>query len=165
MLTITIPSNNVEARRYVIQTVFKNFLGLDCSIKDESSNTTIIRWDDKSIIFKDVFWNAGGISISNLPNVVYSRNVFVSEEDIPILYGDSSLNVDDNIIECGIDFFASIFFMLSRWEEYEVRERWNRPVPSILSVNVVTCTLPTSLISSSVTPRTSLLPRMVRPAS
>lgn len=123
MLTITIPSNNVEARRYVIQTVFKNFLGLDCSIKDESSNTTIIRWDDKSIIFKDVFWNAGGISISNLPNVVYSRNVFVSEEDIPILYGDSSLNVDDNIIECGIDFFASIFFMLSRWEEYEVRER------------------------------------------
>ena len=70
----------------------------------------------------------GGISVDNLPVVKYAKNEFTPEPDIPVLYGDGIFVKDESHIDCGIDVFASIFFMLTRWEEYVIkrRDKWNR---------------------------------------
>lgn len=46
----------------------------------------------------------------------------------PVLYGDFYLKKKDREWETGADWFASAFFMASRWEEYAVAERdpWGR---------------------------------------
>lgn len=46
---------------------------------------------------------------------------------ITIIYGEDKLIIDRNskTIVCGIDIFASSFFMLTRWEEYVNKKRDN----------------------------------------
>ncbi len=69
---------------------------------------------------------------------MFSKNDFIVEKDIPIIYGTDKLEITEqnqNIITCGIDIFASSFFMLTRWEEYvnKNRDRHNR-FPAIESL-------------------------------
>ena len=124
MIHILIPNNNTEERTYVSKVVFEEILGIEYEIKpDLSLNSTLLEWDNKTIIFKDDFWNKGGIGVQNLPQVKYSTNTFTVEPDIPILYGDETIKIGENNIECGVDIFASIFFMLTRWEEHVVENR------------------------------------------
>lgn len=111
MIHILIPNNNTEERTYVSKVVFEEILGIEYEIKpDLSLNSTLLEWDNKTIIFKDDFWNKGGIGVQNLPQVKYSTNTFTVEPDIPILYGDETIKIGENNIECGVDIFASIFF-------------------------------------------------------
>lgn len=123
MISITVPSGSFEERNYVARIVFDCFLGLDYVVKAESCDATVIKWDDKSICLNDAFWNLGGPSRENLPNVKFSKNEFTPEKDIPILYGNDSICQNNNRLDCGIDIFASIYFMLSRWEEHLVKSR------------------------------------------
>ncbi len=48
---------------------------------------------------------------------------FSYETDIPILYGRDLWQVDERTIRCGLDLFASAFYMLTRWEEHVKGER------------------------------------------
>ena len=40
-----------------------------------------------------------------------------------MLFGTGDLEMRDDSIICGSDLFAGAFFMLTRWEEYVVKER------------------------------------------
>lgn len=128
MINITTPSNHIEERNYVIKTVFDSFLGLEYDLKYEATNSTILSWDNKSISFRETFWDNGGTCYQNLPKVIYLNNRFIVEDTIPVLYGDDFLQIENNHIDCGIDVFSSIFFMLTRWEESVVtnRDKHNR---------------------------------------
>jgi hypothetical protein len=44
-------------------------------------------------------------------------------DELPIIYGRNLLIQDNNEIICGLDIFASSFFMLTRWEEYFIKEK------------------------------------------
>ena len=60
--------------------------------------------------------NSFGLSALFSPVVT---NNFIIEKDIPIIFGNKILNIKNSkLIICGLDIFASIFFMISRWEEY-----------------------------------------------
>lgn len=123
-IEIRIPANNIEERRYIINCIFRNFLGLQVEIIiDEQSQGYMITFSDKMLIVTDAFFNKyprllAYLSENNLPSVGWAVNQFIVEKDIPIIYGTDELVISEDKIVCGIDIFASSFFMLTRWEEY-----------------------------------------------
>lgn len=101
MIKITIPSNNIAERKYILDVVFDEFLGLEYKITEDKNckEWKIILANDKILIIKDTFFN-------NYPNDLE----YLKIENIP-----------DTIEE--LDIFAASFFMLVRWEEYVNKNR------------------------------------------
>ena len=141
MIKIFIPDNNIEERKYIINTIFKELLGLEYTIDIGSKDYKIVLDNSKELIFKDAFFNQFStnldyLKIENIPkNIKFISNKFLVEDNIPIIYGDDTLDIRDKSITCGIDIFASSFFMLTRWEEYvnKTRDTHNR-FPAIESL-------------------------------
>lgn len=131
MIKIYIPPDNINERKYILSVFFNEFLGLEYEIYESDKNCSwkICLENDNMIIFKDAFFckfqrDLEYLSLENIPIYLeYIKNQFVPEDDIPVLFGSSNLYISDNQIECGIDVFASSFFMLARWEEYVNRKR------------------------------------------
>lgn len=136
MLKITISNNNIEERKYIINLFFNEFLGLEYQIteSDICKNWEIELLNGNKLIFEDHFFNnylqdLEYLSIENIPSKVeFVRNEFIIEENIPAIYGNNKFEKSENKIICGIDIFASSFFMLTRWEEYvnKKRDKLNR---------------------------------------
>lgn len=134
MICIKIPQNNIQERMYIIGVMFNEFLGLDYQIEVsiDESNYSIELANGNKLIFEDHFFNKFPnnleyLNYKNLPlHVMYFHNQFIPERDIPILYGQSKLEINNEkftTIVCGIDIFAASFFMLTRWEEYINKKR------------------------------------------
>ncbi len=131
MINIKIPNNNLEERTYIIDTIFKEFLGLEysTSIDKEAINWEMTLQNGKKLSFEDHFFNKYPSSLEYLKiesfpsQVVFEKNRFIIEKDIPVLYGTGKLKETGNGFICGIDIFASSFFMITRWEEYVNKNR------------------------------------------
>lgn len=124
-MKILIPKNFEKERTYIVNTIISDFLGLNFDLEiSDIDNYKILLSNGKIIVINDTFW--GNISnktsflhFENIPaSIKFTSNHFLTENDIPIIYGNEKIEVTDNQIYCGIDIFASSFFMLSRWEEY-----------------------------------------------
>ncbi|MDK2886982.1 MAG: hypothetical protein PWP54_1562 [Thermosipho sp. (in: thermotogales)] len=132
MLRITVPENNLQERKYIIDIVFSEFLGLEYElfIKENEKNWNIELENGTKLVVEDHFFNKYQekleyLKISALPKKVeFTKNQFIIEDDIPIIYGASApVKITKSSIICPIDIFASSFFMLTRWEEYVNKER------------------------------------------
>ncbi len=126
-MIIKIPDNNAAERNYIIDIIFNEFLETDYKI--ETSNRDfyeIITSENKSIVIKDGFFEQFQEPLSylktcNIPQkICFSENQFTVEADIPVIFGTPDVQIVENKIICGIDIFASSFFMLTRWEEYVI---------------------------------------------
>jgi len=136
MLTIKISPQYYQEKSYVISILFEEILGIDYKIETAADQKDyLIIFDDKKLIIEDHFFtkfsgDLSYLSISNVPKrIVYGKNPFTSEKDIPIIFGSDKFIYDDpNLITCGIDIFSSAFFLLTRWEEYVslVRDKFER---------------------------------------
>ncbi|MCF8381822.1 MAG: polysaccharide deacetylase family protein [Bacteroidales bacterium] len=135
MLIIKIPNNNIHEREYIIQLLFSEFLGLQYSliISDTELNYSI-SFEGSELCIKDGFFGyyqdaSSYLEVAALPQkIIFAKNEFTIENNIPIIYGTDELQVFKNKIICGIDIFASSFFLLTRWEEYinKVRDSFVR---------------------------------------
>lgn len=131
MITIRIPNNHIQERSYIIQVLFGEFLGLKHEINTKKEeNYEIILENGYKLIIRDAFFSLFSedgleyLTPKNIPtNVIFVKNQFTPGENIPVLYGSEELSVSPEQIICGIDLFASSFFMLTRWEEYVNKER------------------------------------------
>jgi hypothetical protein len=137
MISVKIPNNNINERKYIIDIIFKEFLGLDYYVEIGSQNYEIILENGNTLIIEDHFFNnfpndLEYLKEENIPkSVEFAKNDFIVENNIPIIYGNHILKTNNQklkTITCGIDIFASSFFMLTRWEEYvnKTRDNHNR---------------------------------------
>ena len=99
MIVISVPNNNLSERKYIIDTIFNEFLDLEYSLEIGSVDYEIILPNQKKLTVKDTFFNK------------YPKDLeYLKAENIP-----------KSIRE--LDSFATCFFMLSRWEEYVNKSR------------------------------------------
>ena len=137
MIKIYIPNNNIPERKYIIDIIFREFLGLDFKLIINNGELKINDWiieleNGYKLIVEDHFFNKFPNDLEylkeeNIPKIIeFGENDFIVEDDIPIIYGTNTLITNNqSTIICGIDIFASSFFMLTRWEEYVNKNRDN----------------------------------------
>ena len=134
-IIIKIPIDNKEERKYIVDILLNEFLGLKYKFKFEKiiQNYEILLENGNKLIIEDHFFSQFPKDLEyldekNIPlKVEFSKNEFIVGNDIPIIYGTDLVKVksegDKKVINCGIDIFASSFFMLTRWEEYVNKTR------------------------------------------
>lgn len=122
-LIISIPSNNINERQYIISVLLEDMLNINYRIViDDNADCTSLYFGDKIFIIQDYLWNNNKLEMSyfqieNIPNIIHlaSSNHI---KGLPIIYGADYYDEKAQTIICGIDIFASAFFCLTRWEEF-----------------------------------------------
>lgn len=129
MLKIVIPTFFVPEKKYVFDILIREFLGLDFEIEESDKVVGYEIWlGKKKIKVEDAFFcnckEEQYLSIDNIPREI-SRftNSKYGVYDMPVLYGEPDIIDDEGEITCKVDIIASSFFMLSRWEEFVIKER------------------------------------------
>jgi L,D-peptidoglycan transpeptidase YkuD (ErfK/YbiS/YcfS/YnhG family) len=131
MLNITIPNNNIAERKYILNIFFTEFLDLDFKFKEDTTCTfwKISLENGSMLIFEDHFFihhtkNFDYLHTNSIPKLILlATNEYILQSNIPVIYGNSICKTEKMNIHCGIDIFASAFFMLTRWEEYVNKKR------------------------------------------
>jgi len=135
MLNVIIPDNNIPERKYIIEVMLSDFLGLEymLTISDKVQDYSLI-FDDKKLTILDSFFGLYSEDLSYLTvdaipkSITFTRKKDKTDNIIPVIYGKDEIQYAGNELRCGIDIFASAFFMLARWEEYvnTNRDKHNR---------------------------------------
>lgn len=135
-IEIRIPADSSEERKYVIDVLFSDFLGISYQLFiDDRISDYHIGFVNRELVIRDRFWSIykekplAYLTEAALPRVSFlSGCSYLPEKDIPMLYGENEFVVSEENIICGIDIFASSFFMLTRWEEYvnKIRDKHGR---------------------------------------
>lgn len=131
MLTIKTSPKYYQEKSYAISVLFNEFLGIEYQIETVPDQTDyIVQFNNKKLIIEDHFFkkfpgDLSYLSNSNIPETInYGKNQFTAENDIPIIFGNQKFLIENpESIICGIDIFASTFFLLTRWEEHANSER------------------------------------------
>ena len=132
MLTFNIPNTYFAERKYLIA-FFAELLGFEYRLKTHALADYCLKLPNKKqIVFTDSFFSQNKdnyLKINNIPNkIAFAKSPFTAEKDLPIIYGNPNCELTETKINCGIDIFASTFFMLTRWEEHvkTTRDRHGR---------------------------------------
>jgi len=75
MIKITIPNNNISERKYIIDIIFNEFLGLEIKIGIGSNDYEILLDNGNKLIFKEHFFNKSPndleyLKLESIPSVV-----------------------------------------------------------------------------------------------
>jgi len=143
MIVIVIPNNNINERKYIINVMFGEFLGVDYKIEQKDIlNYEIFLENGNKLVIIDAFFSQykkklDYLNINNIPKKIeFTDNECDFTKNTPIIYGKQRIEMTENKVNCFIDIFSSSFFMLTRWEEYVNKQRdgHNRfPVESSLA--------------------------------
>ncbi|MFQ5447856.1 MAG: hypothetical protein ACE5FF_13090, partial [Saprospiraceae bacterium] len=128
MLTLHLPSNNLPERQYSAEVLLGEILGLPLILKfHDESHSRIELENGHQLTIEDHFFNSflqekSYLHEESLPSdvswVKKADNPFIPEDNLPVIFGNDNLVISKKHIHCGVDVFASAFYMLSRWEEY-----------------------------------------------
>jgi hypothetical protein len=122
MLTVYIPNSFVPERTYAVRTLLTHYCGIpvEITIKDQITEYEL-KWEDKSIRIADDFFGRMPDGKTYIDQAYLPHNIVETAslglEGIVMLYGKEHLEISRDHIHCGVDLFAGLFFMLTRWEE------------------------------------------------
>lgn len=131
VLIVTVPVSFLPEREYIVNCLLGEFLGLEFELKTSVDQKfyRITFNEGMELLIRDAFFSGfseteGYLNRLNIPdNVNCFKESFPEYYDTPVIYGKNEIhNVNGKLI-CEADIFSSAFFMLSRWEEYVIRER------------------------------------------
>ena len=141
-LTVELPPGREPERRYAVEVVLGDFLGLDFTVAPGTSGSLIIRDANESsareLVVADVFFagsDAAWLDPRSLPSEPLSRWAPPAELDpargtdrLPVLFGKpnpagSYLEQTPGRWILGLDVFGSVFFLLTRYEELVIPAR------------------------------------------
>ena len=136
MIKIITCENASSEKTYILKTLLEDFLGLQfiLEVSPETKDYEIFLENGNKLIIEDHFFSKYPkdleyLNTSSIPSQLkFFSHPFAVNKDIPILYGVPKIVLSNSLLTCGIDIFASCFFMLTRWEEYvnPVRDKHNR---------------------------------------
>ncbi len=123
-LTITISNQGLQPEReYSVRILLTEFLGPEYELKYHSQPHYIIQVSNGMITMDDAFFAnydqaASYLKKEEIPQQICFLDVSQwNVRQLPVLFGNSTMQISDHQIQLGADLFAAIFFMLSRWEE------------------------------------------------
>ncbi|MFT5635693.1 MAG: hypothetical protein ACI89T_001147 [Cognaticolwellia sp.] len=131
MLIIKCNKNLSVEKLYILNIIFSEWYSTAYRVDfvDDHSVFTITLPNSSVLTLSSVFWDLNIVDYLTkdvLPeSTLLANNNFICEPDIPILYGDAQMSISERKISCGIDVFATCFFMLSRIEEAITKVRDN----------------------------------------
>jgi hypothetical protein len=132
-MIVHIPEGNFDEIKYVVDFLIGELLGLSYRIEKQHSHSGyLIELKNKfRIIIENhfLFKSNRYLEQKNIPDtIMFAAHSFCPEKNIPVIFGTDRIRVTPGEITCGIDIFASVFFMLTRWEEYvrKVKDIHNR---------------------------------------
>ncbi|NBV82809.1 hypothetical protein EBR57_01605 [bacterium] len=124
MITISTSPRNVSEVKYVLDIIFTERFKLDYRIDwiPGATELTITLPNSSTIKFNHDFFDRveenNYISPKNLPQAItYATHFLFPEDTLPIIYGTTLVSVEEKSVKFGFDIVATIFFMLTRWEE------------------------------------------------
>ncbi len=127
MFNIYIGSTFFEEKKYIVETLFSEFIGIEeyqIFASDNKDYQITHTERDVVIVLQDFFFTNVQDSYLNkayLPKGYHSINLDTNRISFP--FGNDKLVFEGSKIYCGADIFASAFFMLTRWEEVVENEK------------------------------------------
>ncbi len=140
MLQVQIPAELDSARRYSVDVLLGEFLGVlyEIELRDDISSVKIVL-DDRELLVSDVFFHRAEVawlqpnSLPSLPLISWDTSLDLPEavlikSQVPVIFGEpvsgnELLLRDGNRLHLGLDVFGSAFFMLTRYEEVVKNDR------------------------------------------
>ncbi len=122
-------------KEYCFRVMFGELLGLEYRVVFNSveKNYRLRLPNGAAILVEDDFFARFEDSAAAPSSCLRASNVkrqtsnpahpFEASESLICIYGRPHFIIDNQHITCGLDLFASAFFMLTRWEEYAVPDR------------------------------------------
>ncbi len=144
MITIKIPVQFFNERKYIFEYLFKDIYKTEYFITNSDSldTSTIVLDNGSKIFIEDHFFknfedldlnndsndktgsNNNYIHYKNIPKrIQLCKNEFAIEENIPLIFGKNEIISSPTQIVCKIDIVSSLFFLISRWEEIAITSR------------------------------------------
>ncbi len=127
---VTVPRDNFAERAYAVSVLFVEILGVDADVVAGDVEHYEICVDGvKRMLVRDHFFgrfpqDRSYLSRSALPTDIANCDAPWSPEPLlPILFGSGDYSQADGVLTCDADFFASAFFLVTRWEEFVLPER------------------------------------------
>ncbi len=130
MIKIECNDKGIREKKYVFDIVFNEFFGLDYSliIDADIEDIRINFGENRRVVLNSTFFNAIDIhwgkaeslpatplKVFRIENIPFKLRVDFTT--IPVVYGVPNLFAENVGINCGIDIFGTVFFMLVRYEE------------------------------------------------
>jgi hypothetical protein len=118
-----------DEKRWIINVIFTEFLGLPYEIQLCEIDNFTIEHDNKKLFIASSFFlcnRKNWLQISSLPILPLSlwrvkstfKNIILFNNEVPVIYGRPGFYLDTNrSARLSLDVFGSAFFMLSRYEE------------------------------------------------
>ncbi len=124
---IVIPPGFEPERRYILRVLLDTFLGVPFHVRVDNRQDWELRLPDGILAINDAFFSRMEGEEYRMKSSLPVEPSWYSDtstgEELPVLYGTPDIRVGQDRVTCGIDLFASAFFMLSRWEETVRPER------------------------------------------
>ncbi|MBU2538843.1 MAG: polysaccharide deacetylase family protein [Proteobacteria bacterium] len=128
MIRVRHPDNFLAERAYILDVIFREFLGLEYTAVSADTDVVSLSFGDTTLCVDDDFFQRckkGWLDHGSMPTVPLAlwdtrelgNDICLVSPVIPVLYGEPGCHVSGSECHLGLDIFGSIFFMLSRYEE------------------------------------------------
>ncbi len=121
MFNIHIGSPFFKEKKYIVETLFSEFIGVEeyHIVASKNKDYQITHSDSTTVIvINDCFFsNIEGSYMRSKYLPKGFQSIDMGRDSISFPFGNDKLIIENSGVYCGADIFASAFFMLTRWEE------------------------------------------------